>query len=223
MRDAYKRAAAASRQSAACGISAEAAHAFGREPWCAPVDLKAKPAPEGTYRPATMAIELKRKSDYPANPGESEFYAVRLTFEVQNRNMADTYMYVNEAMAALRFPPDVPVKGDLYESQIVSVPQLEAGDTALIPLVLEGSDYTFPGLLHQLQYNDYLGYKPGGPRVERAVQFSRACLRKGGDFYVRAEVVCADSFMGEWEPCGSQDVWLYSDFSGICSQFKPRP
>lgn len=223
MRDAYARSAAASHQSAACGVSAEAAHPFGREPWCAPPDLKARPIPEGTYRPATMAIEVNRRPDYPVKPGENEFYAIRLTFEVQNRNMANTYMYVNEAMAALRFPPNVPVTGDLYESQIVPIPQLEAGEDILIPVVLERSDYTFPGLLHQLQYNDYLGYKPGGPRVERAVQFSRACLRKGGDFYVRAEVVCASSFMGEWEPCGSYDVWLYSDFSGICSQFKPRP
>ena len=221
MHEAYERANTASQQSPACGVSVEAAHAFGVEPFCVPADLKAKPIPEGTYRPATMTVSVTREGTTPISPGENEFRAIQVTLEVENWALADTFMRVSDATGSVSFPPGKPVRGEMFKSQIVPIPPLENGEKILIPLVLESSDYTFPGYLQKLQYLDYLGYQPGGPRVERAIQFSRTCLRKGGTMTVRAELMCKSTFMGKWESCGTDlDERQVIDLSNICDQFE---
>jgi hypothetical protein len=224
LREAYEQAMQAPGRTPSCGVSAEAAHAFGKEPWCPPPGLKwSKMAPGAIYQPATMVVGVRRKTGIPVQTGENEDRFIRLTFEVLNLALAHTKLTLEYSgyPAVIRF--DDNVEGELFESKILQIPELAEGEEILIPLVLDQSNYTLPRYvdnLRKVNSDFWLDYAPGGPKYPAAVQYSRTCLRRGGNFHVRAEVVCHDHVRDMLVPCGDEALFLDINQSPICPSFE---
>lgn len=145
----------------ACG-DVEAAHRMGIEPLCLPEGVKAHIDPRGTFRNASAVLELKRNHE-PGGPVGGGSYKLYFNNAAVNSAAVGSWIHNIEPYGE-SVQITEPLKGQVFLSKNIIIPELEKGQSVDIPINLIPAEYWVPGHLEAMHGWTTVTYKDGIPQ-----------------------------------------------------------
>ncbi len=205
---------AAANPNPAC-MPAGQAHNLGFEPVCwLPPECRVKWNPRAQRLPATILVEVTRSTERGVGVTEEEMqkdfpHFLIIFFEVQdNATAVGDVIFLNDYEGNV-LPITEPLSGRLFENISIPVPALAPGESVVIPLTPEPSDYWVPGHLEALDGWSYTDCSDSGCRNMTWNDWWKLYYR--GEATITASV---GQICNTWHPVPEQ--YVYKSSRDVC-------
>ena len=142
------------------------AHQMGIEPLCLPADVKSHWDPLATYRDAKIVLEITRNyKDVNPSTEVNGDYRVTLTSTAFNSGPVGSWI-TNIEPNGKSMQITQPLNSFLFDTVVISIPDLEKGEKIEIPINLVAADYWIPGHKELMDGWTTVIYKDGWPQYQ---------------------------------------------------------